>query len=59
MWVGASSTMAEVVTIHEVAVGVAEIRGDRDVFQVSPRVPALEAEQACVMRWGVASAEEF
>jgi hypothetical protein len=32
----------EVATVDEVAVGEAEIRGDRDDVQVSPSVPALE-----------------
>jgi hypothetical protein len=58
MWVGASSTKAEVATA-QVAVGEAEIRVDRDGVQVSPCVPALETEQACAMRRGVASVEEL
>jgi hypothetical protein len=57
--VGASCAKAEVAFIDEVAVGEAEIRSDRDGVQVSPSVPALETEQARVMRWGVAGSEEF
>jgi hypothetical protein len=63
--VGASCAKAEVaigeaeIRGDEVAIGEAEIRGDRDGVQVGPRVPALETEQARVMRWGVAGLEEF
>jgi hypothetical protein len=59
VWIGASGDKAEVATVDEVAVGEAEIWGDRDGVQVSPRVPALETEQARAMRWGVAGSEEF
>jgi hypothetical protein len=59
MWVGSSSAKAEMATIDEVAIGEAEVRVDRDGVQVSPRVPALETEQPCVMRLGVPSVEEF
>jgi hypothetical protein len=59
VWVGASGAMAEVATVDEVTVGEAEIRGDRDGVQVSPRVPALETEQARTMPWGFAGSEEF
>jgi hypothetical protein len=54
MRVGASSSKAVVATVVEVAVGEADIRVDEDGVQVSPCLPALETEQACVMRWGVA-----
>jgi hypothetical protein len=54
MWVGASSTKAEVATVEE-----AEIRVDQDEVQVGPPVPALETEQACAMRRGVPSTEKF
>jgi hypothetical protein len=57
--VGASCAKLKVATVDEVAIGEAEIRGDRDGFQVSASVPALETEQARAMRWGVASVEEF
>jgi hypothetical protein len=57
--VGASCAKAEAATVDEVAVGEAEIRGDRDGVQVGPPVPALETEQARAMRWGVAGLEEF
>jgi hypothetical protein len=57
--VGASCAKAEVATVDEVAVGEAEIRVDRDGVQVSPSVTALETEQTCAMRWGVAGLEEF
>jgi hypothetical protein len=57
--VGASCANAEVGTLHEGAVGETEIRGDWDGVQVSPSVTALESEQACAMRWGVAGLEEF
>jgi hypothetical protein len=57
--VGASCAKPQVATVDEVAVGEAEIRGDRDGFQVSPSVPALETEQVRAMRWGVAGSEEF
>jgi hypothetical protein len=57
MWVGASSAKAEMATADEFAIGEAEIRGDRDGVQVSPRVPALEAEHACAMRRKGASVE--
>jgi hypothetical protein len=49
VWVGASSAKAEVATVDEVAVKEAETRVDRGGVQVSPRVPALETEQACAM----------
>jgi hypothetical protein len=57
MRVGASCPKAKVATVDEVAVGEAEmlVHG----VQVIPCVPALEAQQACAMRWGVASVEEF
>jgi hypothetical protein len=57
--VGASCASSKVATVDEVAIGEAEIRGDRDGVQVKPSVPALETEQARAMRWGVASVEEF
>jgi hypothetical protein len=57
MWVGASSAKAEMATVHEVAIGEAEIRVDRDGVQVSPRVPELETEHECVMCRRVASVE--
>jgi hypothetical protein len=59
MWVGTSSAKAEVATGDEVAVREAEIRVDQDGVQVSLHVPALETEQACTMRWDVASVEEI
>jgi hypothetical protein len=40
----------EVVTVDEVAVKEAEILVNWDGVQVSPRVPALETEQAREMR---------
>jgi hypothetical protein len=49
--VGASRPKAKVATVDEIAVGEAEIRVHRDRVQLSPSVPALEAEQACAMRW--------
>jgi hypothetical protein len=58
MRVGASSHKAKVATVDEVAVREVEMRVCRDGIQVSPSLPALEAEQACAMRWGVASVEE-
>jgi hypothetical protein len=48
-----------VATVYVVAVGEAEIRGDRYGVQVSPSVAALETEQVRAMRCGVASSEEF
>jgi hypothetical protein len=48
-----------VATVDEITVKEAEIRVHWDGVQVSPRMPALETEQARVMRWGVASVEEF
>jgi hypothetical protein len=57
--VGASGAKAEVATVDEVAVGKTEIHGDPDGVQVSPRVPALETEQARTMRRGVAGSKEF
>jgi hypothetical protein len=37
-------------TVDEVAIGEAETLVDWDSVQVRPCVPALETEQACVMR---------
>jgi hypothetical protein len=59
MRIGAGCTKAEVATVDEVAIREAEIRGDWDGVQVSPRVPALDTEQARGMRWGVTSVEDF
>jgi hypothetical protein len=59
MRVGASSAMAQMATVDTVAVGETEMRVDRDGVQVSPCVPALKTEQACLLRWGVACVEEF
>jgi hypothetical protein len=55
MWVDASSSKVEAATVDDVAVGEVEIRVDQDCVQASLCVPALETEQACAMRWGVAS----
>jgi hypothetical protein len=57
--VGSSCTKAQVATVDEVAVGGAEIQGDRDGVQMSPCMPALETEQAHTMRQGVVGSEEF
>jgi hypothetical protein len=35
------------------------VRVDRDGVQESPRVPALETEQACAMRLEIPSVKEF
>jgi hypothetical protein len=59
MWVGASSANAEVATIDEVAVVKTETLVDRDPVELNLRVPALETEQSCGMRWEVASVEEL
>jgi hypothetical protein len=47
--VGASCAKSEVATVEAVAVGEMEIRGDRDSVQETPRVLALETEQARAM----------
>jgi hypothetical protein len=54
-----SSAKAKVTTVDEVVVREAEIRTDRDGVRVRHRMPALETEQVCAMRWGVASVEEL
>jgi hypothetical protein len=59
MWVGASGAKAEVVAVDEVTTREAEIQNDWDGVQLSPSVSALESVQSFVIRWGVASMEEF
>jgi hypothetical protein len=58
IWVGARSAKAEKSTVDEVAIGVADVRVGRD-DKVRARVPALEIEQACVMRLRVPSVDKF
>jgi hypothetical protein len=48
-----------VAAVDDVAVREAQIWGDRDGVQVSARMPVLQTEQSCVMRWVVASVEDF
>jgi hypothetical protein len=48
-----------VATVDEVAVGHAETQAHQEGVQVSPRMHALGTEQACAMRWGVASVEKL
>jgi hypothetical protein len=51
MWVGANGAKAEVAAVDDVAVREAQIRGDRDSVQVSPRMPALErSQQICAQK---------
>jgi hypothetical protein len=45
VWVGYSGAKAEMATVDEVTIGEAEIGVDRDGFQVSPGVLALDTEQ--------------
>jgi hypothetical protein len=58
-WVCASNVKEEVATVDEIAFREAEIWVDRDSVQVSLRMPALETEQLCAMRWTITSVEEL
>jgi hypothetical protein len=59
MRVGTSGSDAEVATVDEANIIDAEVWVDRHGVQESLRVPALETEQSCLLRWGVASIEEL